>query len=204
MWSLLGKKAQVSIILVAGLLSAWSIDAVYALALHKEAGLLKTLSLAVTIVGTILVAVAEAGWRWLWRQVPLLGRKAFPDLNGKWDGTLRSTWINPETGQPIDPIPTRITVRQRLFSTSVTLKTGESESHSTRCILERLPEIGRFRIWYSYNNDPIAQVRHRSSPHEGVAYLEFDPDASPDALVGRYYTARKTTGDIEVTRGTRD
>ncbi|MGX9105215.1 Cap15 family cyclic dinucleotide receptor domain-containing protein, partial [Escherichia coli] len=92
------------------------------------------------------------------------------------------------------PIPTEVTIRQRLFATSVSLKTGESESHSTRCLLERLTDIGRFRVWYSYNNDPVAQVRHRSSPHEGVAFLEFDPDAGPDRLTGRYYTARKTTG----------
>ena len=102
--------------------------------------------------------------------------------------------------QALPPISAEITIRQRLFASSVSLKTGESESHSTRCVLERLPEIGRFRIWYSYNNDPLAQVRHRSSPHEGVAFLEYDPDAETKKLVGRYYTARKTTGDIEVFR----
>jgi len=161
---------------------------------------LKLLSLAITVVGTVLVLGAEASWRWIWRRLPMLGRKAFPDLNGKWAGTLISTWINPETGQALQPIPAEITIRQRLFATTVSLKTAESESHSTRCILERLPDIGRFRIWYSYNNDQLAQVRHRSSPHEGVAFLEFDPDVSSNSLTGRYYTARKTTGDIAVTR----
>lgn len=200
MWSLLGKKAQITIILAAGLLTAWTIDAGYALALHRDPGVLKLLSLAVTVVGTGLVLAAEACWRWVWRRAPVLGRKAFPDLNGKWTGTLASTWVNPETKQTLPPIPAEITIRQRLFATSVSLKTGESESHSTRCVLERLPDIGRFRVWYSYNNDPVAQVRHRSSPHEGVAFLEFDPDAGPDRLAGRYYTARKTTGDMEFTR----
>jgi hypothetical protein len=200
MWSLLGRKAQVTTILAAGLLSAWAIDAVYALWLHREPGAVKILSLAVTIVGTVLAIAAELSWRWVWRKIPLLSRKAFPDLNGKWTGTLQSTWKDPDTGQSIAPIPTEITVRQGLFSTSVSLKTAESESHSTRCILERLADIGRFRIWYSYNNDPIARVRHRSSPHEGVAFLESDPDKGSDSLTGRYYTARKTTGDIEVTR----
>lgn len=200
MWSLLGRKAQVTAILAAGLLSAWAIDAVYALWLDKAPGALKILSLAVTIVATVLAIAAELSWRWLWRKIPLLGRKAFPDLNGKWTGTLQSTWINPDTGQPIPPIPAEITVRQGLFRTSVSLKTAESESHSTRCILERLADIGRFRIWYSYNNDPIARVRHRSSPHEGIAFIEYDPEKGSDYLTGRYYTARKTTGDIDVTR----
>lgn len=200
MWSLLGRKAQVTLILAAGLLSAWAIDAIYALWVDREPGAFKILSLAVTIVATVLAIAAELSWRWLWRKIPLLGHRAFPDLNGKWAGTLQSTWINPETGWPIAPIPTEVTVRQGLFSTSVSVKTAESESHSTRCILERLADIGRFRIWYSYNNDPIARVHHRSSPHEGVAFLECDPDKGSDYLTGRYYTARKSTGDIEVTR----
>ncbi|MGL1774778.1 hypothetical protein ACSTG3_23415, partial [Vibrio parahaemolyticus] len=72
----------------------------------------------------ILVFVAETCWRWIWRRVPILGRKAFPDLNGKWAGTLTSTWVNPETGQALPPIPTEVTIRQRLFATSVSLKTG--------------------------------------------------------------------------------
>jgi hypothetical protein len=200
MWSLLGKKSQVTLILAAGLLTAWAVEGAYALALHRSPGFLKTLSLAVTIVGTILVAVAEAGWRSLWRRFPAIGRKAFPDLNGKWAGTLHSTWLDPQTGRAIDPIPAEITVRQGLFATSVSLKTAESESHSTRCILERFPDTGRFRIWYSYNNDPAARVRDRSSPHEGVAFLEFASEADAARLTGRYYTARKTTGDIDVTR----
>jgi hypothetical protein len=57
-----------------------------------------------------------------------------------------------------------------------------------RCFLERFPETAQFRIWYSYNNDPKALVRHRSSPHEGVAYLELDGNAGPSHLTGRYYT----------------
>lgn len=66
--------------------------------------------------------------------------------------------------------------------------------------MERLADIGQFRIWYSYNNDPIALVRHRISPHEGGAFLECDPDKGSNSLTRRYYTARKTTGDIEVAR----
>ena len=200
MWSLLGKKTQIALILAAGLLAGWTIDAVLALTLHRNPGVLKTLSLAVTVVGTVFVAGAEASWRWLWRRAPVLSRRAFPDLNGKWVGTLNSTWISPETTEKVEPISAQITIRQGLFTTSVSLKTDESESHSTRCILERLSEIGRFRVWYTYNNEPSARVRHRSSPHEGVAFLEFSLETGSESLNGRYYTARKTTGDIEVIR----
>jgi len=73
MWSLLGKKSQVTIILVTGLLAAWTIDAGYALALQRDPGVIKLLSLVATAVGTVLVVIAESCWRWVWRRAPILG-----------------------------------------------------------------------------------------------------------------------------------
>ncbi|MWA35489.1 hypothetical protein [Burkholderia pseudomallei] len=200
MWSLLSRRHQLSIIVVATLLTAWAIDAIYTLAGGRTPSMIKIASLVVTIVGTVLVAIFNGTWRWLWRRFPAIQRKTFPDMNGTWQGTLVSTWIDPETGQPKPPILTTITIRQGLLSTSVSLRTGESTSHSTRALLETFPETSRFRIWYSYNNDPQAQYQHRSSPHEGVAFLELDADANMNRLTGRYYTARRTTGDMDVVR----
>lgn len=133
--------------------------------------------------------------------MPFLQKQVFPDLNGIWKGTLVSTWIDPGTGQPKPPIPTEITIRQKLFgTTTVTLKTGESRSYSTRAFFEAFRETRRYRIWYSYNNEPLAHVRDRSAQHDGVAYLELHYDEDKNRLVGTYYTARKTTGDIDVRR----
>jgi hypothetical protein len=160
----------------------------------------KFVSLFVFIIGVVFAVVAEIAWRPLWRRFPLLQGKTFPDLNGSWSGTLVSTWVDPTTGSPKPPITTEIAIRQGLFTTSVSLRTGESTSHSTRSFLEHFRDTGRFRIWYSYNNDPQAQFQHRSSPHEGVAFLECDFSADPNRLTGRYYTARRTTGDIDVRR----
>ncbi|MBN8750333.1 MAG: hypothetical protein J0I65_22885 [Variovorax sp.] len=200
MWSLLPRQRQLSIIVIATLLMAWAIDAVYTLLDGHTPGVGKVASLVVTLLGSILVAIFNATWREVWRRFPALQRRAFPDLNGTWEGTLVSTWVDPETGQTKPPIPTTITIRQGLLSMAVSLKTGESTSHSTRALLEKFSETSRFRIWYSYNNDPQAQYQHRSSPHEGVAFLELDADSDMNRLTGRYYTARRTTGDIDVVR----
>ena len=200
MWSLLSKKVQLTLILGAGFASAWAVEALYSFVNSKPPGPLQIVSLAVTIVGGLLVVVADRCWRWVWRRVPVLGTWGFPDLNGTWKGALISTWVNPETGKTPPPIETTITIRQRLFSTHVSQKTGESDSHSTLCFLERFPETRRFRLWYRYDNVPKARVQHRSNPHEGVAYLEFDADKSGSRLAGRYYTARKTSGDIDIRR----
>lgn len=201
MWSLLPRGAQVGIVAfacatVVGLLhGGWAV-------FHggEQPGPYLWLGIVITLVGGALAGVADAIWRPVWRWFPAIQRKTFPDLNGTWEGTLVSTWEDPATKERKPPIPTTITIRQRLFSTTVSLRTGESTSHSTRTFLERFPETGHFRIWYSYNNDPQAQVRHRSSKHEGVAYLELDYDTDRNRLTGRYYTDRRTTGDLDVRR----
>lgn len=200
MWSLLSRRGQLTLIVIATLLVAWAVEALYSISFGGTLSPPKLASLIVTLIGSVLVAIVNSTWRWLWRRFPLIQRKTFPDLNGVWQGTLISTWIDPQTGQPKSPIPTTIMVRQSLLSISVSLRTGESTSYSTRVLLEAFRETERFRIWYSYNNDPQAQFQHRSSPHEGVAFLELDAGNDMNRLTGRYYTMRKTTGDIDVSR----
>jgi hypothetical protein len=169
----------------------------------ERASLLHFISLFVTIITVGVAGVASLTWRHLWRKFPVVARKTFPDLNGTWEGTLVSTWIDPETKKP-PPIPVTIWIRQTLFSVSIKLRTGDSTSRSTRCVLEAEPDAGRFRVWYSYDNRPRAEVAHRSWRHEGVAWLEMDIDADPSRLAGQYYTDRRTTGDVNVRRVSRN
>ena len=200
MWSLLSRGQQLTVIVAATVIVVLGLEAAWTKFAGETPNPLKLVSLVVSIIGVVLVGLAEFLWRRLWRWFPALGAKAFPDLNGNWTGILSSTWIDPATGAVPPPIQTSVMIRQSLFSTSVSLQTGELASHSTRCFLERFPETRRFRIWYSYNNDPQARVRCRSSPHEGVAFLELDYETDLNRLTGRYYTARKTTGDLDLRR----
>jgi hypothetical protein len=94
-------------------------------------------------------------------------------------------------------------IRQGLLFISVKMRTAESSSHSTRSLPEADREAQRFRVWYSYENRPDAAFSHRSSRHDGVAWLEMDYERDPDRLVGQYFTERKTSGDIEVRRASR-
>lgn len=203
MWSLLPRKAQLLVLVTAALVIAWAIQAVVEKFTGQSVWIGKWASLTATAIGVVLTGLAKLVWRPMWRLIPALGRWVFPDLNGRWEGTMISTWTNPETGQGVPPIPTVICIRQGLFATHISLQTGESGSHSTRAFLEPARERGAYRVWYSYNNEPEARFRNRSSPHEGVCFLEFETSA-PDRLTGRYYTARKTTGDIDVRRVNRD
>ena len=202
MWGLLPRKTQVLIIGGLAIVLASAIEGATGLLTGNTPSVLKVLSLVVAIISSGIAGVAGAVWRKIWKRFPVMGRKLFPDLTGTWAGELISTWKNPTTGEAIAPIPVTIWIRQGIFSTSIKLRTGESASYSTRCLLEADPEAGRFRFWYSYDNNPRAEHRYRSARHEGVAWLELDIDTDPKRLVGCYYTDRKTSGDIQVRRVT--
>jgi SMODS-associating 2TM, beta-strand rich effector domain len=200
MWGLLSRRTQVLVIAGLAIVLAWGIEGAAVLFTGNVPSPIKLIALVVTIISTAIVAIASAVWRKLWNWFPIIGRKLFPDLTGTWVGELVSTWKNPATGQGVAPIPVTIWIRQGLFSTSIKLRSGESTSYSTGCLLEADRGAGRFRFWYSYDNNPRAQYRHRSARHEGVAWLELDIDTDPERLVGYYYTDRRTSGDIDVRR----
>ena len=200
MWQLLPWRKQILIVTAFAVVLAWAVDGVTEWVQGQPAPLLKFISIFAVIISGGVAGFASLTWRYLWRKFPIIGRKTFPDLNGRWEGTLVSTWIDPTTNKPLPPIPTTIWVRQTLFSFSIKLRTGESTSYSTRCVLESYPDAGRFRVWYSYDNRPQAQFAYRSSQHEGVAWLEMDIDDDASRLRGQYYSSRRTTGDMEFRR----
>ena len=203
MWSIVPRKIQLTTIFLTGLLAVRVWDAASVALDQDPLSLWQGISLAVAFVGTALVVIFNWIWRWLWRRVPLLARAVAPDLNGEWDGKVHSTWVDPETNAPRPPIDVCISIEQTLLKISVSLKSGESGSQSGRAFLEKHGRSGCYRLWYEYRADPKARYQHRSTSHDGVAYLEIDVNADPDHLDGYYYTARKTTGDIEARRVSR-
>jgi SMODS-associating 2TM, beta-strand rich effector domain len=203
MWHLLPWRQQVFVITVLAVVLAWAFDAAAEWLQGERAPLLKFISFFVIVITIGAAGLASATWRWVWRRFPIVERKTFPDLSGTWKGTLVSAWIDPSTGKSLPPIPADLWIRQGLFSVSVKLRTEESTSYSTRYVLEAYPEAGRFRVWYSYNNHPKAEVAFRSARHEGVGWLEMDVDSEPDRLAGQYHSDRRTTGDMTFRRVSR-
>jgi SMODS-associating 2TM, beta-strand rich effector domain len=132
MWELLSRKTQILIVVALAMILAWGIAALLEVIQGERTSTLKYISLVATLISTVLVGIVSAVWRRLWARFPWIGRKLFPDLTGTWEGHLISTWINPETGQRLPPIPATIWIRQGLFTTSIKLRTGES------CMVENL------------------------------------------------------------------
>lgn len=199
MWSLLPRKARLSLVIGATLLIAWTVNAAQTYVTGRPVSLLKLASPIATFLGVGLTTVFGLTWRWWWRKVPALGRLVFPDLNGRWDGALQSDWKDPATGQKNDPIAATMRIRQGLLDTVITMITAESTSLSTSAVLEPRRQAGCYRIRWIYDNDPQVAVKVRSRRHEGVAFVEMALSA-PDQLSGRYYTDRGTAGDMTFTR----
>ena len=204
MWNLLPPKLQLTVLVILATALVHAIGGVLALLGGEDLGLLRKASMAVSVIGIILIPLAEMIWRPLWRQFPIMGRKLFPDCSGVWAGELQSTWKDPTSGQRIAPIEARFFIFQGLLSTSVRTSTEESASHSTRCWLEADPASRQYVIAYTYRNTPGAKVSDRSMQHDGVAWLSFDHTASPPRMTGRYCTTRHTSGDIDIQRISED
>lgn len=88
------------------------------------------------------VALAGVGlwvfdrYAWRWRGVRNL--VARPVLDGTWHGELASDWVNPQTGQRVEPdANVFLVVRQRYWSITVRMLTKESASASLRADLTK-------------------------------------------------------------------
>ena len=149
-------------------------------------------------VVTIYAILALIFTQWAWRLPVFKGWLVpFPDLEGTWEGTLESTWVNPNSGQRVPTKPVTLVIRQKFSSVSCTIYTDESDSYSTTAQIIEDDESGVFRLSYNYINRSRANVRDRSAIHDGAAILKIILEPTRK-LEGEYWTGRKTTGDISV------
>lgn len=151
---------------------------------------------ASSVAGLLVLAFDHFLWR-----LPRVGRKLSkrPDMRGTWRGRLASNWINPETGQRIDPDPeVYLVVRQTFWSVAANLITKESKSCSTTATIED-DGCGQYQFVAQYRNTPRASVRERSEVHHGS--FKLDVGGEPvDRLEGYYWTDRETMGELEFDR----
>jgi len=138
--------------------------------------------------------------KWGWKLPMFQGWLVpFPVLEGTWHGTLKSTWINPETSKPLGEIPMVLVIKQTFTTICCTIHTFTQESSSQSYAASFLidEESGTKQLVYVYTNRPKAGVRHRSPVHDGTALLRVIENPGK-MLQGEYWTNRQTTGDIEL------
>ena len=125
---------------------------------------------SVPIVVGIAMLFAWYGWRWRVFHPWLV---PFPDLNGTWQGSIQTTWKNPETGKTPGPIPAILTIKQSFIRISCVMRTAEMASGSFLADFwldgdEQIRKLG-----YSYVSTPLPSVAHRSKPHYGTTVFEI-------------------------------
>ncbi len=135
-------------------------------------------------------------WAWKWKifqnwLVP------FPCLEGTWEGNIKSTYKDPKTGEVMGPIRTLLVIKQSFISVSCTMYTLEMKSQSYAAQFLIHPESNSKKITYTYTSTPKVGVRDRSNIHDGTVLLDIIE--KPDRMLsGEYWTARKTTGEINL------
>ncbi len=139
---------------------------------------------AVAVTGLLMMMYEK----WLWRWIPL---KSVPALKKKYTGILKSSYDDCEHNATIE-------IKQTLLYVRVTVITKESKSQSLSASI--IEEHGEKQLVYTYLNIPKSEFRHRSEIQYGTAVLCID---NPKELIGRYYTDRKTIGDMKFTPSTK-
>lgn len=158
----------------------------------------------VSLPVTVVVIFHFAFVNWLWK-LPIFKKwlvKA-PNLHGTWEGETVSNWINPETGQKVNPIPTTIFIRQKFDSINVEMRTGQSESESCVAEISIDEKNENCSLWYSYRNEAKKENRDGNPIHFGTT--RFSIYSHPELeLEGEYWTSRETTGTIKIKRTSKD
>ena len=150
-----------------------------------------------TVPIIILVWVGFASFAWRWRifkdwLVP------FPDLDGTWQGSIQTTWKDPNGNVP-GPIPVILTIKQSFGRVSCVMRTAEMSSWSFLADFWLDTDEQIRKLGYSYTSSPELKVQDRSAAHDGTMVLEIIGDPATK-LKGIYWTTRKTTGGVVLTK----
>ena len=122
---------------------------------------------------------------WKWKIVKCIHN--VPILKNAYEGRIMSTYDGVERlGKMI--------ITQTFLNISVKLSTNESQSRSVTTYLDG--SDGSYRLIYTYQNEPHAEVQERSPIHYGTAILDI---CDEENLEGNYFTGRKTTGSMKFT-----
>lgn len=185
-------KIFIWVILGASSLFWWLIAWLKGISIGDYLGLILLIPNVVTADAIMIWIFTKWGWKWGLFQGWLV---PFPNLNGIWEGEIQSTWVDPQTGRPSNPIAALLTIKQSFLNISCVMRTTEMVSYSYAEDFRIDEERQIKQLVYSYLSSPKLTISDRSSLHEGT--IVFNIMGNPaNKLDGHYWTSRKTTGEI--------
>jgi SMODS-associating 2TM, beta-strand rich effector domain len=135
-------------------------------------------------------------WGWRWQRLhPYI--VPVPMVRGTWRGELVSLWVDPTTKKTRPPKTVYLAIEQTMTTIRTRLLTDESESDPIVAAVAKMPN-GYRAISYTYENTPRIGLRRKSPPHRGGALLTIHGEP-PNRIVGEYWTARDSQGELTLT-----
>jgi hypothetical protein len=155
---------------------------------------LKLLPKVVTVDMILIGVFVRFAWKWKIFKGWLV---PFPNLNGTWLGYIYSDWINPQTGTRAEPIPAMLCIHQSFSHTNCVMHTGEMKSYSIAEGFNINQDQQIKQLSYIYTSKTRALLSERNPQHDGAMIFDIIGDESKK-LIGKYWTERKTKGEIKV------
>lgn len=117
------------------------------------------------------------------------------DLNGRWRGTIKSSYDNFKS-----EIKAELTIKQTATQVKIRGVFDESKSISVHENFSCSEIDDKVALFYFFKNEPRYDAVDTMSMHEGSAILTYDKEG--DTLAGHYYSGRDRNnhGIIEVKR----
>jgi SMODS-associating 2TM, beta-strand rich effector domain len=128
-----------------------------------------------------------------WRYIPGFTRLVYPDVAGRWTGSLRYK-VEGMVGEKA----ATLWVRQGMLGIRLLLETDESESETLVVQPVRDLDFERFKLFYIFENRRKEGQDVALSSYRGTAVIRLE-GGRPGELSGDYFTAR-SEGTIHFTR----
>ncbi|MBI1658855.1 MAG: hypothetical protein IS632_08830 [Thaumarchaeota archaeon] len=140
------------------------------------------------IYGILYYAFEHHVWKWRWlRKLKLV---TVPNLNGRWDGQIKSSYASNGQDHQIS-----VTITQQWSKILVRLEAKESNSKSIAASF-LMDDPSSPELVYVYDNEPGTWAPESMHIHGGTARLRL----TGSVLQGKYYTGqeRRTVGEIKL------
>ena len=115
-----------------------------------------------------------------------------PNLNGEWEGTVKSSY-----NEYACRFPVTVAILQRWSRISIRLETELSRSRSITASL-RIADVPNVELSYQYLNEPKSNAPATMEIHRGTVFLQM----TGSGLEGDYYSGRgrREIGSIKLRR----
>lgn len=133
---------------------------------------------------TIIIMGVYSSWLWRWNPF-----EKIPKIFGNYTGVIEFNFTGVDEKKD-----TSVEIKQTLFTTRVKIVTNEITSN---CITSEIKkENGQNILYYTYITNPKSKYSQQNPIQYGTCRLVIDGDY----LSGTYWTTRKTTGDISLSK----